>query len=184
MKRLIEETVFSGLTAAWRRARLPTRRSPDFVKATTEGVVRAPSEFGMTTGSPPSMTAITEFVVPRSIPTVFGMSSSADVIATLLAFPLAHIPKPAVRGERAFPGGIERYSHTVPRSIDLDPVDGIGVGTIGAPGQRQFFLRASRERETVVLYCEKFHVQGLIVRIRQLLEAQGLGSPPESVQLP
>jgi hypothetical protein len=43
------------------------------VKATTEGVVRDPSEFGMTTGSPPSMTAMTELVVPKSIPTVFGI---------------------------------------------------------------------------------------------------------------
>src|ERR1700694_3666799 len=73
MNRLIDETVFSGLTAACRRARLPTRRSPDFVKATTEGVVREPSEFGITTGSPPSMTAMTELVVPKSIPTVFGI---------------------------------------------------------------------------------------------------------------
>src|SRR5438445_13125294 len=78
MKRLIDETVFSGLTAAWRRARLPTRRSPALVKAATDGVVRDPSALGMTTGSPPSMTAITELVVPRSIPTVFGICSSAD----------------------------------------------------------------------------------------------------------
>lgn len=71
------------------------------------------------------------------------------------------------------------------RSIDLDPIDGIGVGTVGPPGRRQFFLRASRGGETVVLYCEKFHVQGLVVRIRQLLEAQGLESPPEAtVQAP
>ena len=67
----------------------------------------------------------------------------------------------------------------MPRSIDLDPVNGIGVGTVGTPGQRQFFLRAESESETIVLYCEKFHVQGLIVRIRQLLEAQGFGAPPE-----
>ena len=72
----------------------------------------------------------------------------------------------------------------VARSIDLDPIDGIGVGTIGPPGRRQFFLRASNANETVILYCEKFHVQGLVVRIRQLLEAQGLGSPPEAVQAP
>jgi uncharacterized repeat protein (TIGR03847 family) len=72
----------------------------------------------------------------------------------------------------------------VARSIDLDPIDGIGVGTVGPPGQRQFFLRASRGPEAYVLYCEKFHVQGLIVRIRQLLEAQGLGAPPEALQLP
>src|SRR6266581_2933191 len=73
MNRLIEYTVFSGLTAAWRRASWPTRRSPDFVKATTDGVVRPPSAFGITTGSPASMTAITEFVVPRSMPTVFAI---------------------------------------------------------------------------------------------------------------
>src|ERR1700720_1233937 len=73
MNRLIDEIVFSGLTAACRRARFPTSRSPDLVNATTEGVVREPSEFGITTGSPPSMTAMTELVVPRSIPTVFGI---------------------------------------------------------------------------------------------------------------
>src|SRR5260370_2204098 len=65
--------VFSGLTAACRRASVPTSLSPDFVNATTEGVVREPSAFGMTTGSPPSITAMTELVVPRSIPTVFGL---------------------------------------------------------------------------------------------------------------
>src|SRR5439155_17055103 len=59
--------------AACRRASWPTRRSADFVKATTDGVVRPPSAFGMTTGSPASMTAITEFVVPRSMPTVFAI---------------------------------------------------------------------------------------------------------------
>ena len=35
---------------------------------TIEGVVRAPSWFGMTCGAPPSMTATQEFVVPRSMP--------------------------------------------------------------------------------------------------------------------
>jgi hypothetical protein len=33
-----------------------------------EGVVREPSWFTMTAGSPPSMTATTELVVPKSIP--------------------------------------------------------------------------------------------------------------------
>src|SRR5438270_12584666 len=80
MNRLIENTVFSGLTAAWRRASWPTRRSPDLVKATTDAVVRPPSAFGMTTGSPASMTATTEFVVPRSIPTVFA------IVRLLLSF--------------------------------------------------------------------------------------------------
>ena len=70
MKRLIEKTVFSGLVMAWRRATWPTRRSPSFAKATTEGVVLPPSELGITAGSPPSMTATTELVVPRSIPMI------------------------------------------------------------------------------------------------------------------
>ena len=71
MKRLIEKIVFSGFITAWRLATVPTRRSPESVKATTEGVVRPPSAFSRTVGSPPSITATQELVVPRSIPIVF-----------------------------------------------------------------------------------------------------------------
>src|SRR6266478_6338090 len=70
MNRLMEYTVFSGLVTAWRLATCPTSRSPVLVMATTEGVVRAPSWLGITTGSPPCITATTEFVVPRSIPII------------------------------------------------------------------------------------------------------------------
>src|SRR5213078_5014234 len=73
MKRLIEKTVFWGLVTAWRVATVPTRRSPDWVKATTDGVVRPPSAFSMTVGSPPSSTAMHELVVPRSMPMVLAM---------------------------------------------------------------------------------------------------------------
>src|SRR5213594_597323 len=112
MKRLIEEMVFSGFTAACRRASWPTRRSPDLVNATTEGVVLSPSELGMTTGSPPSMTAITELVVPRSILTVFGMCSSA---VWLFRSQLSQAP--SARNQAGVPGGgcvdrAERYSHS------------------------------------------------------------------------
>ena len=65
--------VFAGLVIAWRFAGAPTNRSPAAVNATTEDVVRAPSMLAMTTGSPPSMTETTEFVVPRSIPMIFDM---------------------------------------------------------------------------------------------------------------
>src|SRR2546429_8092430 len=71
MKRLMEKIVFSGLVTAWRLATVPTRRSPDCVNATTDGVVRPPSAFSITVGSPPSSTAIQLLVVPRSIPIVF-----------------------------------------------------------------------------------------------------------------
>src|SRR5258708_28742071 len=75
MNRLIEKTVFSGFVIACRLATCPTRISPSFVKPTTEGVRRLPSWFAITLGLPPSTTATTELVVPRSIPITFAMSS-------------------------------------------------------------------------------------------------------------
>src|SRR5665213_180876 len=73
MCRLIEEIVRSGLVTAWRFASCPTSRSPVFVKATIEGVVRLPSALAMTVGLCPSITDTTEFVVPRSIPTTLAI---------------------------------------------------------------------------------------------------------------
>ncbi len=66
---LTDLIVRSGFVIACLLATSPTRTSPSFEKATTEGVVREPSAFAITTGSPPSRTLTTEFVVPRSIPT-------------------------------------------------------------------------------------------------------------------
>src|SRR5881396_3461771 len=74
MKRLMEYTVFVGLVTACRRATSPTRRSPVLENATTDGVVRKPSAFGITLGSPPSMTATHELVVPRSMPMTLPIS--------------------------------------------------------------------------------------------------------------
>src|SRR5205085_3854228 len=74
MKRLIEKIVFSGFVTCCRFAGAPTSRWPSFVNATTDGVVRPPSAFGITVGSPPSITAMQELVVPRSIPITFAMS--------------------------------------------------------------------------------------------------------------
>src|SRR5205085_12431694 len=73
MKRLIEKTVFCGFVTACRFAAWPTSRSPLFVNATTDGVVRAPSEFSKTTGSPPSITDMQELVVPKSMPKTFAI---------------------------------------------------------------------------------------------------------------
>ncbi len=54
------------------------------------------------------------------------------------------------------------------------------MGAVGPPGRRQFFLRATGQGTSIVLYCEKFHVQGLVVRMRQLLEAQELDPEAEA----
>src|SRR5687768_13680014 len=69
MCRLTLRIVRSTLVTAWFLADWPTRTSPFLANATTDGVVREPSEFAMTVGSPPSRTVTTELVVPRSIPT-------------------------------------------------------------------------------------------------------------------
>src|SRR5260221_6403548 len=83
--------VFSGLVTACRLATCPTRRSPPLVMATTLGVVRAPSWLGMTTGSPPCITATTELVVPKSIVAVMRseehtseLQSHSDLVCRLL----------------------------------------------------------------------------------------------------
>jgi uncharacterized repeat protein (TIGR03847 family) len=70
----------------------------------------------------------------------------------------------------------------VPENIDFEPVDDISVGTIGPAGQRQFFLRARSSDRSVVLGCEKVHVQGLVIRIQQILALQG--KEPTATQAP
>src|SRR5690606_25831204 len=75
--------VFSGLVTAWRFAGWPTRRSPSSVNATIDGVVRTPSEFSMTLGVAPSMTATQEFVVPRSMPITFDIFSYLSLRQTV-----------------------------------------------------------------------------------------------------
>jgi hypothetical protein len=64
----MEYKVFSGLVTDWRLANCPTNRSPDLAIATTDGVVRIPSLFSNTFGWPPSIMAMQELVVPKSIP--------------------------------------------------------------------------------------------------------------------
>src|SRR5579884_814354 len=74
MKRLTLKIVFSGLVIACRRATWPTSRSPVLgLTATTDGVKRLPSAFSSTVGSPASMIATTELVVPRSMPRTFAI---------------------------------------------------------------------------------------------------------------
>src|ERR1051325_10057195 len=65
--------VFLALVTAWRLAGAPTRISPSSVYATTDGVVREPSEFSITLGLPPSMIATQELVVPRPMPMILAM---------------------------------------------------------------------------------------------------------------
>ncbi len=57
---------------------------------------------------------------------------------------------------------------------ELDPVEAITLAAIGEPGHRQFFLMASGQGRTLTLSCEKAQIQALIVRLHQMMEAQGI----------
>jgi len=57
---------------------------------------------------------------------------------------------------------------------ELDPVEAIGVAAVGEPGHRQFFLMASGQGRTLTLSCEKAQIQALIVRLHQMMDAQGI----------
>ena len=65
-----ENIVLAGFVTACLLADWPTSLSPSFPNATIEGVVRFPSEFGITLGSPASITAMHELLVPKSIPII------------------------------------------------------------------------------------------------------------------
>ena len=89
-----------GLVTAWRFASWPTTRSPVLLKPTTEGTVRLPSELGMTVGSPPSITATTEFVVPRSMPMIlpmFGVSPWSSGVGMCSKWWMDQLMGPAAR---------------------------------------------------------------------------------------
>jgi hypothetical protein len=76
------------------------------VKATTEGVVRLPSAFSSTKGSPPSMTAMQELVVPRSIPSILAIK-----VVTCFEFSIAinYFQKRTIRVEMVFLYGVKSY---------------------------------------------------------------------------
>ena len=70
--------------------------------------------------------------------------------------------------------------------FELDPVDAIEVAAIGEPGQRRFFLLAAGQGRTLTLACEKAQIQALIVRLHQMMEAQGIeaeGQAPAAAAL-
>src|SRR6185437_1670214 len=122
MNRLAELIVPFGFRIACRRASWPTRRSPCGVNATTEGVVRAPSAFGITVVWPPCVAAITELVVPRSIPTATAITASCFLTRTCSGLaPRSRHPGPnRERGQSCSAGDLDlarlgglglRYGH-------------------------------------------------------------------------
>jgi uncharacterized repeat protein (TIGR03847 family) len=56
------------------------------------------------------------------------------------------------------------------RTIDLNPVSAITVGTVGLPGQRVFYLQARRGPTTITIETEKEQVRALAMGVHQFLE--------------
>src|SRR5215216_4778508 len=146
MKRLTEKTVFSGFVTACRRAKRPTRRSPLGVTATTDGVSRSPSAFGMTVGSPPSMVAITELVVPRSIPIVrailvLSFYPNIPYARATRASPLLAIILPPFSGRCLAVVTRSHFDHRWPQDAVAEPVswgvdrhNGVSTRRVGLDG--------------------------------------------------
>src|SRR3954470_23496630 len=150
MKRLIEKTVFAGLVTAWRFATVPTRRSPPWVNATTDGVVRPPSALSMTVGAPPSRTAMHEFVVPRSMPMVLAMCGGSPSSACSIC----------AKSQPRYSRSLRRGKHLgAERTEPAGPVVGQGVRAVERAGVDPD-ARALRERS--------------LERVRQEMAAEAL----------
>lgn len=54
--------------------------------------------------------------------------------------------------------------------VDYDPPDRFVAGTVGPPGQRTFFLQATRGAQRTTASVEKVHVDLVADRIKDLLE--------------
>src|SRR4051812_28300165 len=144
ISRLTLRMVRSTLVTAWFLADWPTRTSPFLAKATTDGVVREPSELAMTVGSPPSRTVTTELVVPRSIPTAraMGMASLPLVYGCCRVWwkPTDHL----ARGPLNFPAhpngrdpdhvpGVARFLRALPKFSAWLPSSPSATARAGVP---------------------------------------------------
>src|SRR5262245_56139266 len=147
--------VLAGLVTAWRLASWPTRRSPVLVKATTDGTVRPPSAEAMTVGSPPSITATTLFVVPRSMPMIFAICVGSPVLVAWvgsveLRCLVGSCALRAVGGRGAVRGGHrdERRPHdAVPEAVAAaDLLDDLAVPSAGPGHGRDCLVLARVER--------------------------------------
>jgi uncharacterized repeat protein (TIGR03847 family) len=71
--------------------------------------------------------------------------------------------------------------------IELDPVDRITTGAVGAPGERSFYLQARKGEDVVTVLVEKQQVQLLAASVVEILarvgKETGQGPPEEHMQL-
>src|SRR5262245_49925751 len=124
--RLIERTVRSGASTYWLSAVCPTITRPSSDNPTTEGTNRS-SPRASTRGRPSSTMATSEFVVPRSIPTVllilsdYYLSVSQNFAVERVASPLFadDCPRRNIAARFGRDGAVARWVERLPFGFDL-----------------------------------------------------------------
>jgi uncharacterized repeat protein (TIGR03847 family) len=72
----------------------------------------------------------------------------------------------------------------MPDPIELDPVDGLGAGAVGEPGQRAFYLQARKERAQLTVLVEKEQVALLATEAVAFLDRIADEYPEDAVAVP
>ena len=72
----------------------------------------------------------------------------------------------------------------MPDAIELDPVDGLGAGAVGEPGQRAFYLQARKERAQLTVLVEKEQVALLATEAVAFLDRIADEYPEDPIALP
>jgi uncharacterized repeat protein (TIGR03847 family) len=72
----------------------------------------------------------------------------------------------------------------MPDPIELDPVDGLGTGAVGEPGQRVFYLQARKERAQLTVQVEKEQIALLATEAVAFLDRIADEYPEEPMSLP
>lgn len=71
----------------------------------------------------------------------------------------------------------------MPDIIEFDPVDTIAAGAIGEPGQRTFYIQATKDAAVLTVMVEKQQVALLAERIGELLGQVALDHPEDPVDV-
>jgi uncharacterized repeat protein (TIGR03847 family) len=69
----------------------------------------------------------------------------------------------------------------VAESYELDPVDWITAGAVGAPGRRTFYVQARQGSDVVAIIVEKVQVSALAQLARELLSRIGVEVKPDDL---
>jgi uncharacterized repeat protein (TIGR03847 family) len=68
--------------------------------------------------------------------------------------------------------------------IEFDPVDSIGAGAVGEPGQRAFYIQAEKDGQVLSVLVEKQQVAMLAERVEMLLDQVAAQFPDAAADVP